>query len=188
MTVKVVYDVKPILKALNELEPGLKKEMIREFKVESKDMVRDISSTIRDLTPPPGSTGHSGRLSWESGKYKSSVMKPDNVIPRFRASRSRRFAVTALFAIWVRNPMVALTGTIGKGSMTPRRSVTREYAWKDRTRSHKLNGQGKKLLQAVNDNTGRNWFYRQAEKSMPDVEHKVKLVWEKYSAKVTRRL
>jgi len=185
--VNVVFNAKAIGKALNELEPGLKNKMIKEFKAESKDMVRDMSLEIGSLTPPPGMLGHNGRTSWEHSLYKGKQIKPDNVIARYSTGRSRRYAVTSLFGIWVRNPAVAITGTIGKGSMVPKRAVTREYEWRGTRRTHTNNGQGRKLLRAVRHNT-ENWFYATAEKSMPDVERKVKLVWERYSAMVSRKI
>ena len=185
--VNVVFNAKAVGKALNELEPGLKNKMIKEFKAESKDMVSDMSATIRSLNPPTGMLGHNGRTSWEHSLYKGKQIKPDNVIARYSTGRSKRFAVTSLFGVWVRNPAVAITGIIGKGSMVPKRAVTREYEWRGTRRTHTNNGQGRKLLRVARHNK-ENWFYAQAEKSMPDVERKVKLVWERYSAMVSRKI
>jgi hypothetical protein len=184
---KVVFNAKGVGKALNELEPGLKNKMIREFKSESADMVKDMSSVIRSLNPPVGMLNHNGRTSWEHSLYKGKTVKPDNVLARYTTGRSRKFAVTSLFGVWVRNPAVSITGTIGKGSMVSRRAVTREYEWRGTTRTHKNNGQGRGLLKAVRHNKD-NWFYAAAEKSMPDVERKIKLIWERYSAMVSRKI
>ena len=185
--VDVVFNARAIGKTLNELEPGLKNKMVKEFKFESADMVRDIRDTIRSLNPPVGMLNHNGRTSWEHSLYKGKAVKPDNVLAKYSASRSRKFAITSLFGVWVRNPAVSITGTIGKGSMVPRRAVTREYGWKDTYRTHRVNGQGRGLLKAVRHNK-ENWFYAAAEKSMPDVERKIKLVWERYSSMVSRKI
>ena len=184
---KVVFNAKAVGKALNELEPGLKNKMVKEFKFESADMVRDIRDTIRSLNPPVGMLNHNGRTSWEHSLYKGKTVKPDNVLAKYSTGRSRKFAVTSLFGVWVRNPAVSITGTIGKGSMVSRRAVTREYEWRGTTRTHKNNGQGRGLLKAVRHNKD-NWFYAAAEKSMPDVERKIKLIWERYSAMVSRKI
>ena len=183
----VIKDAKGTLKALRELHPGLKKLMVREFRNEAKPLIQDLKRKIESLTPPVGSLNNSGRLSWNEGKVKNNTIQPDNVIARFSSGRSRRFAVTSLFGVWVRSPMVAITGVIGKGSMSPRKPATREYEWRGTTRSHKNNGQGQKLLQFVR-NREANWFYETAEKSMPDVERKIKLVWDKYSSIVSGKL
>jgi hypothetical protein len=187
VSTNVVFDAKATLKALRELDPGLRKEMIREFKSEAKPLVKDIKDSVKSLTPPVGSLNSSGRLSWVSGLYKGNRIKPDNVIAKLSSGRSRRSAVTSLFGVWVRSPMPALMGVIGKGSMSPRRAETKEYEWNGTKRSHKNNGQGVKLLAFV-QHRNSNWFYRAAEKAMPDVERKVKLVWDKYSSKVSRKL
>jgi len=183
----ILENVKPILKALKDLNPDFRKEMIREFKGEAKPLIEELKGEIQSLTPPIGSLNHMGRTSWNNAVYKGNTIKPDNVIARFSSGRSRKFAVTTLFGVWVRNPMVSITGVIGKGSMTPRKPVTREYPWRETTRSHTNNGQGRKLLAFV-EHRQANWFYKTAEKALPHVEGKIKLVWDKYSSKVSRKL
>lgn len=183
----VVFDARKVIRELNNLEPGLKREMQREFKTLAKPMVNDVQHEIRSLSPLSGMTQGNGRLNWDHGKYKGKSIQPDNVITRFRQSRSRRFAVTSLFGVWVRSPMVAITGSAGKGSGVPRKAVTSEYAYKGATRRHRVTSQGQTLISQVKSRYF-NWFYKTAEKSMPHVESEVKLVWEKYSAKVSRRI
>ena len=187
MSTEVVFDAKATLKALRELNPELRKMMVKDFRNESKDLVKDIKTSIKSLTPPVGSLNSKGRLSWESGLYKGNQIKPANVIAKLSSGRSRRTAVTSLFGVWVRSPMPALMGVIGKGSMVSRRAETKEYEWNGTKRSHKNNGQGVKLLAFV-QHRNSNWFYRAAEKSMPDVERKVKLVWDRYSRLVSGKL
>ena len=184
----VIKDAKGTLKALRELHPELRKQLTRDLKEVSKPMVEGMKLRIKDLTPPVGSLDHSGRTNWENGKYKSGTIKPDNVIAKLSSGRSRRTAVTSLFAVWVRSPMVSIIGVIGKGSMVSRRAVTREYEWRGTTRRHKNNGQGEKLLSFVDNHGERNWFYREAEKTMPNVERQVKLTWDKYSKIVSGKL
>ena len=184
----VIKDAKGTLKAIRELHPELRKQLTRDLKEVSKPMVEGMKLRIKDLTPPVGSLDHSGRTNWENGKYKSGTIKPDNVIAKLSSGRSRRTAVTSLFAVWVRSPMASIIGVIGKGSMVPRRAVTREYEWRGTTRRHKNNGQGEKLLSFVDNHGERNWFYREAEKTMPNVERQVKLTWDKYSKIVSGKL
>jgi len=184
----VIKNAKETLKALRDADPELRKALTRDLKNVSKPLVNDLKLRIKDLAPPTGSLNSTGRLSWESGIYRGNQIKPDNVIAKLSSSRSRRAAVTSLFAVWVRSPMVALMGVIGKGSMTPRKAVTREYDWNGTKRSHKNNGQGQGLLNFARAHGEYNWFYREAEKTMPSVERQVKLTWEEYSKKVSRKL
>jgi len=184
----VIEDAKGTLKALRELHPELRKQLTRDLKEVSKPMVEGMKLRIKELAPPVGSLDHSGRTNWDNGKYRSANIKPDNVIAKLSSGRSRKTAITSLFAVWVRSPMASIIGVIGKGSMVPRRAVTREYEWRGTTRRHKNNGQGEKLLSFVDKNDERNWFYREAEKTMPNVERQVKLTWDKYSKIVSGKL
>ena len=184
----VIKGAKETLAALRKLNPELRKQLTRDLKQVSKPMVEGMKLRITGLTPPICSLDHSGRTNWENGKYKSGTIKPDNVIAKLSSGRSRRTAVTSLFAVWVRSPMASIIGVIGKGSMVPRRAVTREYEWRGTTRQHKNNGQGKGLLSFVQTHGEENWFYREAEKTMPNVERQVKLTWDKYSKIVSGKL
>jgi len=199
----VIFDAKPILKALNELEPDLKKQMLREMKAITKPTVKEIRSVIPSTAPMSGmsvprvgtsvegrdfNNNGDGRLSWTGGKYKNKVIAPDNVIPRFSSSRSRKSAVTSLFGIWLRSPGVAMVATAGKGSGRPRYATTREYDYKGGKRKHKNNGQGEAFIRKVRNTGLYNFFYKAGEKTVPSMEGEVKLVWEKYSSKVSRKL
>lgn len=188
MAEEVVFNVRKIAKALDDLEPGLKKQMVREFKTIAKPMAQGISNEIKSISPLSGFTSGDGRFNWEHGVYKRTTISPDNTLIRYRQNRSRRAKITSLVSIWVRNPMAALIGSAGKGSGVPRRAVTKEYSWSGQTRKHRLNGQGQALIGQVRSRGWFNYFYRVSEKQLPNVEREVKLVWEKYSSKVSKGL
>lgn len=199
----IIFDAKPVLKALNQLEPGLRKQMLKEMKAITKPTVNQIQKVIPSTAPMSGMsvsrTGTSmddrkfnnnptGRLSWTGGKYKNKVIAPDNVIPRFSSGRSRRTAVTSLFGIWLRSPGVAMVATAGRGSGRAKYATTREYPYKGGSRKHRNNGQGEALIRKVKSSGLYNFFYKAGEASVPGMEGEVKLVWEKYSKIVSRRL
>jgi len=199
----VIFDAKPVLKALNQLEPDLRKNMIREMKAITKDPIREIKSVIPSTAPMSGmsvartstsmddrkyNNNGDGRLSWTGGKYKNRVISPDNVIPRFSSGRSRKAAVTSLFGIWLRSPGVSMVATAGKGSGRAKYATTREYPYKGGVRRHRNNGQGEALIRKVKATGLYNFFYKAGEATVPGMESEVKLVWEKYSKRVNRRL
>jgi hypothetical protein len=199
----VVFDAKPVIKALNQIEPGLKREMLKDMKDITKPAITKIKSEIPKTAPFSGiseprtftqmpdrkeNNNGDGRLSWTGGLYKNRVIAPDNVIPRFSASRSRKYAVTSLFGIWLRSPGVAMVATAGKGSGRPGYSTTREYAYKGGTRRHRNNGQGAALIRRVKKVGLFNFFYKAGESQLPSIEREVKLTYEKYSKRVNRRL
>lgn len=187
----VIYDAKTIIRGLNAIEPGLKKAMVKEMKFISKDMVKSIKNEISPISPfgTPKHTEGRGRLSWEYGKFKKTgaVMKPNNVLARFSTSRSLRFKTTSLFSVWIRNPMVALAATAGKGSGTPRYAVTREYEWRGTRRTHRNTRQGQILINKVRRSGYYNFHYDTAEQQIPDVEQKIVLVWNRYAQIITKR-
>jgi hypothetical protein len=199
----VIFDAKPVLRALNQLEPELRKRMIKDMKDITQPAVNNIKSVIPATSPMSGmsvprtstsmddrkfNNNPTGRLSWTGGKYKNKVIAPDNVIPRFRSGRSRRAAVTSLFGIWLRSPGVAMVATAGKGSGRAKYATTREYPYKGGSRKHRNNGQGEALIRKVKSTGLYNFFYKAGEASVPGMEGEVKLVWEKYSKIVNRRL
>ena len=199
----VVFDAKPVLKALNQLEPDLRKQMLREMKEITKPAVNNIKSVIPSTAPMSGmsvsrtstsvegrnfNNNGSGRLSWTGGKYKNKVIAPDNVIPRFSSGRSRKSTVTSLFGIWLRSPGVSMVATAGKGSGRAKYATTRQYPYKGGVRRHRNNGQGEALIRKVKSTGLYNFFYKAGDASVPGMEGEVKLVWEKYSKIVSRRL
>jgi hypothetical protein len=199
----VIFDAKPVLKALNQLEPGLKKQMLRDMKEITKPAISEIRSVIPSTAPMSGmsvprtstsmdnrnyNNNGEGRLSWTGGKYKNKVIAPDNVIPRFSSGRSRKAAVTSLFGIWLRSPGVAMVATAGKGSGRAGYATTREYPYKGGTRKHRNNGQGAALIRKVKNTGLYNFFYKAGEKQLPSMEREVKLTYEKYSKLVNRKL
>jgi len=199
----IVYDAKPVIKAMNQVEPGLKRQMLKDMKAITKPAIGEIKSVIPSTAPFSGiseertftsmldrkqNNNGDGRLSWTGGLYKNRVIAPDNVIPRFTASRSRKYAVTSLFGIWLRSPGVSMVATAGKGSGRPGYATTREYPYKGGTRSHRNNGQGAALIRIVKKVGLFNFFYRAGEKQLPSIEREVKLSYETYSKRVNRRL
>jgi hypothetical protein len=95
----VIFDAKTVIKGLNQIEPGLKKQMLKDMKFISAEKVQDIKQEISPVSPF-GSVNHTegrGRLSWNYGTYRKNgaIMKPNNVIASFRSGRSLRYATTS---------------------------------------------------------------------------------------------
>lgn len=199
----VVYDAKGVIKAINQVEPGLKRQMLKDIKAITKPVISEIKSVIPLTAPMSGlseertftqmpdrklNNNGSGRLSWTGGMYKRKVIAPDNVIPRFSASRSRKYAVTSLFGIWLRSPGVSMVAVAGKGSSRAKYATTREYPYKGGMRKHRNNGQGEALVRQVKKVGLFNFFYRAGEQQLSSVEQEVKLTYQKYSKRINRRL
>lgn len=199
----IIVDAKRATKALDQLQPGLKRQMLKDMKAITKPAISEIKSVIPSTAPFSGiseertftsmpdrkqNNNGDGRLSWTGGLYKNRVIAPDNVIPRYSASRSRKYAVTSLFGIWLRSPGVSMVAVAGKGSGRAGYATTREYPYKGGTRRHRNNGQGAAFIRIVKKVGLFNFFYRAGEKQLPSIEREVKLTYEKYSKLVNRRL
>lgn len=185
----VVYDVKEIIKDLNALEPGLKNAMVREAKAEAQPIVQNIKRVIPNTAPlsgmrkvTKGGGSNTGRLAWGEGKPAKSVTV------KFRSGRSRTKAITPLVSIWVNSPMTAIADIAGKGSMRKAKKVTSEYAYKGKTRTHRVTSQGRIMVARLRERNQNDFIYFAVGDSLDDAEVKVKLVLDKYAKKVNRKL
>jgi hypothetical protein len=190
----VIYDVKGLIRELEALEPGIKKQLVRD----AKDIAKPIASTIKSSIPTtaplsgmtrsyPVASSHTtgdpeGRLGWGAGKPANSVTI------KFRTGRSRISAVTPLVAIWVNSPMTAIADVAGKGGNRKAKKVTSEYAYKGGKRRHAVTSQGRIMIQRLREKNLNNFVYPNVEDSLDDAQSQVKLVIDRYAAKVNRKL
>jgi hypothetical protein len=181
----VIYDVKGLIRDLNALEPGMKNQMVREAKAVAKPLVTNIRNAIPDTAPLSGMSkiaNPTGRLAWGAGK------KADSVTTKFRASRSRRSAITPLISIWVNSPMTAVADVAGKGSMRKAKKITSEYAYKGGTRRHRVTSQGRTMVAMLRERYSNDFIYPAVGDSLDNAEREVKLVIDKYARMVNRKL
>jgi hypothetical protein len=184
MTNNVVYDVKGLVRDLKNLDPDLKKAMLKEYRKIAKDPNELIKKAIPVTAPMSGMSPEKnhGRSAW------GAVKKPDATSIRFRTSGSRKYKVTSLASIWVLSPMTAIADVAGKGSGVPTRSETRPYIRNGKMRSHKVTTQGRNMIAVLRERRKSNFVYPAVEKSLPSVEREIKLILDKYAAKVNRKL
>jgi hypothetical protein len=182
----IVYNAKEIVKALDELQPGLKKVLVREVKFAAAPAITAIKSAIPKVNPfispvrPVSNTR--GRLGW------GVKVKPDTVKPSFKTKASKKFAVTSLVSIVVSSPATALADVAGKGSGAVLNPITKAYAYKGGIRTHRTTTQGQKMIGHLRKKNSNNFVYPAVEKSLPSVQAEIKLILEKYAAKVNRKL
>lgn len=188
----VVYDVKGLVKDLNALEPGLKKEMVREAKDIAKPIASNIKNAIPATAPLSGMSlqkNPNGRLAWGgSTTAKGNRIPANQVSIRFRTGRSRTRAITPLLSIWVTSPMTAIADVAGKGSMRKAKKVTNEYAYKDGRRTHRVTSQGRIMIDRLRQRNQNDFIYPAVGDSIDDAEVRVKLVINKYAKIVNRKL
>jgi len=183
---EVVFNVREVMRELNNLDPQLTKDLRKEAKGVASGMQKAIKRKINTIQPLSGmrpENNPTGRLAWGAGK------KADTVVIRFRASRSRTRAVTPLVSLWITSPMTAVADTAGKGNFRRSQSITREYDYKGAKRRHRVNPrQGEQFVSALKSRDANNFVYGQVEAEIPMAEREIKLIFEKYARKVNRRI
>lgn len=177
----VIYDVKGLLRDLDALEPGLKKQLVRDAKAIGKPIASVIKSQIPTTAPLSGMTHH-GRTGWGIGRPANQVQT------KFRSGRSRYSAVTPLVSVWVTSTMTAIADVAGKGGMRKAKKVTSEYAYKDGSRRHAVTSQGRWMIRKLRERNLNNFVYPNVEDRIEDAQAEVKLVIDRYAAKVNRKL
>jgi hypothetical protein len=187
MSESVVYGIKPLLRELEALEPGMKKQLVREAKDVVKPIADNIKSHIPRIAPLSGMSKNNnphGRLAWGAGKPANQVSI------RFRSGYSRKSAVTSLVSIWVTSAATAMADVAGKGSMRKSKNLTRSYAYKGGVRKHRVNGGngGRDFVRNLKARGANDFVYPAVGDSIDDAQQRVKLVLEKYARKVNRRL
>lgn len=186
MASDVVYNAKELVKALNELEPGMKNAMVKEMRKAAAPAISAIKSGIPSVNPFMSSvrpvSNTNGRLGWGVGR------KPDEVKLAFKTKASKKYAVTSLVSLRVNSPATALADTAGKGSGEVRRRVTNSYQWKGQARTHRVTTQGSTMIRALRSKRATNFVYPSVERSLPMVQAEIKLILERYAAKVNRKL
>jgi hypothetical protein len=188
----VLYDIRALTRELNELEPGMKNAMVREAKAEAKPIVTILKQVIPKTAPLSGmslNNNPTGRLAWGGSQTKKGNRIPANsVTVKFRTGRSRTRAITSLVAVWVNSPMTAIADVAGKGNMRKAKKITSEYAYKGRTRRHRVTTQGETMIRVLKSRNLNNFVYPNVEDQIDNVSAEVKLVIERYARKVNRKL
>lgn len=186
MSDDIVFNAKQLVKDLNELAPGMKNAMVKEIKLAAAPAISAIKSAIPKVNPfissvrPVSNTR--GRLGW------GVKVRPDTVKPSFKTKASKKTPVTSLVSIVVSSPATALADVAGKGSGEVLNPITKSYGYKGGMRTHRTTFQGQKMIRHLRSKRASNFVYPSVEASLPSVKAEIKLILERYAAKVNRKL
>lgn len=177
----VVYsNVRELHRQLDAIDPALKKAMVRDAKLAAKPLQTGIKSAIPSVAPLSGFNG-SGRLDWGVGKPVKSVTIS------YRTGRSKTTAITSLLSVKVNSPAVALVDYAGRKPRGPARQVTRPYAYKGGTRTHRVNGQGEAMIDRLNTLRRASRFaWPAAERALPAIKVQVQGILDRESKRISR--
>jgi hypothetical protein len=185
-----ITDYKDLIRELNKVQPGLVKQMQKDFKEIAKPVQSAVKSNIP--TNPPTSGIHKkrpqrtvsgfyprvipGRLTWgansqNKGKSPRSVMiETPSVAKAARAMKRAGVNASSIARLRIDNAAVVMADMAGKsGKYIDKRSRTNEYKYSRSAtgvRRHKINGQGKGMIRALGSKASR-FVWPAAERAVP---------------------
>jgi hypothetical protein len=187
-----VTDVRELQKRLKAIDPTLRTELVRNAKKEAEPTVAAIKSAISAKSPNSGMLLPGARLNWNNAiDAKGRSHRALDVKPQFRTSMSGRSDKTSLVRVKVGNPAVTLADMGGRSGRYRNAGYkgsgfTREYSWKGGTRSHRVNGQFRKIEEKIGGSASR-FIWPAAEKSIPAVRDAIEKILRDAYARINAK-
>jgi hypothetical protein len=159
--------VKEMVAILQTIEP----EMYKQFRKDIRKLAAPAVSSIKSNVPPVspflgGKDGftHSGRTAWSAPRVTVSIT-PNQ---RSRALGSTTANLVAIVTRGSTGQGLVIADMAGRGGSQTRNSVTRPYAYKGGTRTHRVNGQGQAMIRALEKRPSR-FVYPAIERQLPAI-------------------
>lgn len=174
-----VTQIRELQKRLKSIDPKLRTQLLRDAKAPAQAIVSKVKPAINAVTPLSGMTR--GRLNWNSSiDAKGKAHKPDDVKIQFRTRSTGRSNTTTLVRVQVASPAVVMADMAGRSNRFldagyKGTGVTREYPYKGGSRRHRVNGQGRKMIQNLGGSASR-YVWPAAEQSIPAVRTQIEQV------------
>ena len=169
-------DIRDMNRQLRAIEPGLLREMRKEFRAIAKPIDQQIKQNIPSQAPMSGMAKGNGRLRWFGDK------KPQSTTISNRVKASGRSLTTSLLAIQLNSPAVSMSDMAGRVNQS--RPISREYTYTKRNgeivkRRHRVNGQGKNMIRILGGRASR-YGWPALENRIDSVVREIDKVLEKY--------
>jgi hypothetical protein len=181
--------VNAMIQSLQQLEPDTYKQLRKDIRFITAPAVSAVKKNVPTISPFAGGKDgftHTGRTAWSGASVTT------NITP---AQRSRAYGSTT-------SNLVAISATgqnkqfgfnildmAGRGTGRGRnpKTQTKVYAYKGGSRSHRLNGQGQGMIDALNKRPSR-YFYPAIEDKLPEIRRRVEAVIDKVAADMNRKI
>ncbi len=179
-----VQDIRALQKNLKDIEPGLKRQFVRDIKKIGKEAQKPIVSAIRQVTPLSGMRFNYGRTGWGKG------VAADKTKVQFRTQAGGKSLTTSLVRVRLDSASASMADMAGRSG----RSIGRGYQGTGQTRpfnKRMRNGEvqeiirrtpplaGRKFVENLNSMSGttQNSASRMAwpsvEKNLPNIEKRI---------------
>jgi hypothetical protein len=186
----LVSDVRALQKRLIEIDPDLRKQLMREAKSVGRQAETIIKSAIPTVSPLRASNS-SGRLAWDHQVNAKGVsMAANKTMVQFRTSRSSSISVTSLVSVKVMAPMTVIADIAGRSGRAIGKGyrgsgVTRPFMRNGVMVTMRLNGQGDGMIKKLGSK-GSRYAWPAIEKDKARLESEVRVILEKYIAIANR--
>lgn len=188
MAIPQVYGLRETITELQRFEPEMLKRARADLKVAAEPMAAKIEDYIPDA-PPLRGMRHNGRTAWVSNNIKATV----------RTSFSKRTFTReqALVSIWVGGKKgtrgaagLQIADMAGRRNQVRTSGLSREYQKRGTTMRHRINGQGRSMIEFLNGNWGRasRFVWRAAMLHQSTVQTSVMQTIDKLSKETNRKL
>jgi hypothetical protein len=164
-----VLGINQSIAVLNQLDRELVKELRKDLALAASPLVNAIKANIPTSAPIRG-FAHNGRTAWPQRPVKLQV--------KLLTSRSKRRQRTETVKIIMTNAGVEIADMAGKKNAVQRSGTTRAYAKGNVIMRHRLNGQGKFMIEALNQ-TGRGKASRYIYPAVDKYEQRIRMEIDK---------
>lgn len=173
MATPQVLGINEVIRELQSVEPQSVREIRSDLRVAAEPLATSIKDYIPNA-PPMSGFMHRGRTSWS----------PQNIKVNVKTNFSRRAAKNehSIVSIWVGGKKgtigaagLQIADMAGKRNRVRSGGETREYAYRGTTRTHRLNNQGRKLIEQLNGtfSSPSRFVWRAANLQLPKVQESV---------------
>jgi hypothetical protein len=173
-----VFGIRETLAEIRDVDKDLFFKIRAQMKRGGDTLGRRIEGKIPLLAPTRGFRNHSGRTAWQPATTKTTVSG--------RNARRGQTGSTPLLSVTVNGAAVSIADMAGRGGAKTKRKTTRSYAWRGTRRTHTINGQTEKMLQALGLSPSR-YIYPEVEASRPFIQSTVLMGVEQYTNDLNRK-
>jgi hypothetical protein len=199
----LVSDIRQLQKRLREIDPELRKQLVREAKGVGKKADGIIKPALRSIQPLSGmvNPNNQGRMAWNRQQAKTGkslrAVRPDTTQVQFRTStgeRARKSGIqtTSLVRVRVLAPLSVIMDMAGRGGGRyfnkgyQNSGYTRPFMRDGKQVRMRLNGQGRGMINQLNSSASR-YVWPAIESRKPILEAEVRSIIQRYEVIASRR-
>lgn len=155
--------VKEMVDILKSVEPELWKQLRSDIRKIAAPAVSSIKSNVPTIAPLSGMVNN-GRLAWSPVKVNVSITPAQ----RARGFGSTTSNLAAIISKGSAGQGMVIADMAGRGGGRQRKNQTRVYPYKGGSRSHRVNGQGQAMINALGKQPSR-YVYPAIERQLPAI-------------------